>query len=155
MPGSSPASGRRHASRSASPRKMGYPRTSFATTGRGSTWLTRVSFSGPSSACTPRPNSPEPVSDWPSFNASFASTAEESGPRATSVVEPRSFLLSGEARTYEGQDHPARRRQSGRRGADDSRAQEEQHKNDVIVAHDGAEALDYLFGLHAYEGRDT
>jgi len=28
-------------------------------------------------------------------------------------------------------------------------------KNDVIVAHDGAEALDYLFGLHAYEGRDT
>ena len=26
-------------------------------------------------------------------------------------------------------------------------------KNDVVVAHDGAEALDYLFGLRAYEGR--
>jgi two-component system response regulator len=28
-------------------------------------------------------------------------------------------------------------------------------RNEVVVAHDGAEALDYLFGLHAYEGRDT
>jgi CheY-like chemotaxis protein len=28
-------------------------------------------------------------------------------------------------------------------------------KNDVVVAHDGAEALDYLFGLRAYEGRDA
>jgi two-component system, response regulator len=28
-------------------------------------------------------------------------------------------------------------------------------KNEVVVARDGAEALDYLFGLHAYEGRDT
>ena len=27
--------------------------------------------------------------------------------------------------------------------------------NDVIVAHDGVEALDYLFGTGAYEGRDT
>jgi two-component system response regulator len=28
-------------------------------------------------------------------------------------------------------------------------------RNQVVVAHDGAEALDYLFGLRAYEGRDT
>jgi CheY-like chemotaxis protein len=28
-------------------------------------------------------------------------------------------------------------------------------KNDVVIAHDGAEALDYLFGRRAYEGRDT
>jgi two-component system, response regulator len=28
-------------------------------------------------------------------------------------------------------------------------------RNEVVVARDGAEALDYLFGLHAYEGRDT
>jgi two-component system response regulator len=27
--------------------------------------------------------------------------------------------------------------------------------NDVIVAHDGVEALDYLFGTGDYEGRDT
>jgi CheY-like chemotaxis protein len=27
--------------------------------------------------------------------------------------------------------------------------------NDVVVAHDGVEALDYLFGSGAYEGRDT
>ena len=27
--------------------------------------------------------------------------------------------------------------------------------NDVIVAHDGIEALDYLFGTGLYEGRDT
>jgi two-component system, response regulator len=28
-------------------------------------------------------------------------------------------------------------------------------KNDVVVARDGAEALDYLFGRRAHEGRDT
>jgi two-component system, response regulator len=28
-------------------------------------------------------------------------------------------------------------------------------KNEVVVTHDGVEALDYLFGRHAYEGRDT
>jgi two-component system response regulator len=28
-------------------------------------------------------------------------------------------------------------------------------RNDVVVAHDGAEALDYLFGRGAHEGRDT
>lgn len=27
--------------------------------------------------------------------------------------------------------------------------------NEVVVAHDGAEALDYLFGMNAYAGRDT
>jgi two-component system, response regulator len=28
-------------------------------------------------------------------------------------------------------------------------------RNEVVVARDGAEALDYLFGRRAYEGRDT
>jgi two-component system, response regulator len=28
-------------------------------------------------------------------------------------------------------------------------------RNDVVVARDGVEALDYLFGRNAYEGRDT
>jgi two-component system response regulator len=28
-------------------------------------------------------------------------------------------------------------------------------KNEVVVAHDGVEALDYLLGRNAYEGRDT
>jgi two-component system response regulator len=28
-------------------------------------------------------------------------------------------------------------------------------RNEVVVARDGAAALDYLFGLRAYEGRDT
>jgi len=27
--------------------------------------------------------------------------------------------------------------------------------NDIVVAHDGSEALDYLFGTGIYEGRDT
>jgi CheY-like chemotaxis protein len=28
-------------------------------------------------------------------------------------------------------------------------------RNEVVIARDGPEALDYLFGLRAYEGRDT
>ena len=35
------------------------------------------------------------------------------------------------------------------------RALKKNFKNEVVVAHDGVEALDYLFGTGAYAGRDT
>src|SRR2546430_14976288 len=111
----------------------------------------RTSCSGCSSACTPRPNSRAPASVSRRCGASSPGTAAGSGPREPSIGEPPSTSpcdgpLGGRGgRVNAGkillvEDNP-----------DDialtTRALKSHNMtNDVVVAQDRVQAVDYLFG---------
>src|SRR2546428_11495740 len=119
----------------------------------------RTSCSGCSSACTPRPNSRAPASVSRRCGASSPGTAAGSGPREPSIGEPPSTSpcdgpLGGRGgRVNAGkillvEDNP-----------DDialtMRALKSHNMtNDVVVAQDGVQALDYLFGAEGGAGPD-
>src|SRR5438445_5386322 len=111
----------------------------------------RTSCSGCSRACTPRPNSRAPASVSRRSGASSPGTAAGSGPREPSIGERRSISpcdgpLGG----------PGGRVNAGKillveDNPDDvtltMRALKSHNiTNDVVVAQDGVEAIDYLFG---------
>src|SRR5712692_29106 len=114
-----------------------------------------TSSSALSSGFTRRMISPEAASVWPPSNALFAAMAAGFGRK-----EPRARA------------RPSRLRSKGRRvmgervillvedNPDDEaltlRALKKNNiTNKIVVAHDGVEALDYLFGTGMYAGRDT
>src|SRR5713101_6239476 len=120
----------------------------------------RISCSGYSSDCIPLPTSRAPASVSPPSGASSTGTAAGSGPKAPSIRERRSTSLCDgplpaglEAPVNPGkillvEDNP-----------DDValtiRALKSHNiTNDVIVAHDGVEALDCLFGTGGVPGPD-
>src|SRR2546428_4546107 len=119
----------------------------------------RTSCSGCSSACTPRPTSRASASGSGRVRASSPGTAAGSGPRDPSIGEPPSTSpgdgpLGGRGgRVNAGkillvEDNP-----------DDialtMRALKSHNMtNDVVVAQDGVQALDYLFGAEGGAGPD-
>src|SRR5690349_4463331 len=110
-----------------------------------------------SSACIPQANFPAPASGWRRCSASFAATAAKSG-RKLKWRRARFFISPCNAPRIGGrmnkvillvEDNP-----------DDEaltlRALKKNNvTNEVVVARDGVEALDYLFGTGTYANRDV
>src|SRR6266481_3622923 len=116
----------------------------------------RRSCSACFSACMRRRNSRAQESGWRPCNASSAGTADASGRRArwimarrsTSPLQTRSLSMSNEVILLV-EDNPD----------DETLTLRALHKNNimntVVVARDGAEALDYLFARGSYADRDA
>jgi CheY-like chemotaxis protein len=116
----------------------------------------RTNFSGHFIAFTPQATFRAPGSGWPPFSGLSTATAAACGPKAqwTKVQYSISHWAERETQMAEKkiillvEDNP-----------DDAKlAMLALEKNGaagkMVVVHDGAEALDYLFGAGAYAGRD-
>ena len=132
-----------------------------ATTARDSTWSMRGSSLRPSNACINQPNFPAPVSGWRPFRESSGGTVVRSGRRDTSGAERPST-----SRSMTRVRRKAWTMASNKvillveDNYDDEvltlRALKKSHiANEVVVAHDGVEALDYIFGTGVHAGRDV
>src|SRR2546429_2547066 len=153
MPGSSRASGHPRAWRSSRWRTTGGGRFSCATTAPVSIWPTPPSCSARFSDCTGRPSSRARGSGSPRCSGSSAATAARFGPRApptgarpsTSrselehIMHDRSILLV--------EDNPDDEALTRRALAKNN------IQNEILLARDGAEALDLLLGTGAHAGR--
>src|SRR4029077_18220166 len=120
--------------------------------GPGSTWRTPPSCPAHFSGCTPPPSSPARGSGSPRCNASFTATAARSGPRAPRTGAPpftsrfelerimhdRSILLV--------EDNPDDEALTRRALAKNN------IQNEIVLARDGAEALDWLLGTGPHVG---
>src|SRR5690348_9913220 len=139
-----------------------------ATTGRDSTWPTRTSFSAPSSACMRTRNLQARASGWRPYNGSSTATAGASAPKAwwargqlsishfrPCVAARERWISCGEVPM--GNDEKVILLVED--NADDEALAKRAFKknnvmNNVVVARDGVQALDYLFGTGAHAGRD-
>src|SRR5262245_31093862 len=126
------------------------------TTEQVSTWLSLTSCSGHSNVYTASPNLRERALVWRRCSVSFNGTAAKSGPREPSTAA-QVFILPFKAKSGEinvgtilmvedNPDDEALTLRAFRKGG---------IKEEVVVARDGVEALDYLFGQGAFAGRDT
>src|SRR3569832_1859510 len=132
--------------------------TTCATTARGSTWPTPTSCSAPSSGCTRPASSKARASVWPPCSGSCTATAGASGPRAPPARERRFcslFQLRREKRVPLSNI-------GNRNGfvllVEDNQDDEELAvlalqsaglRLPIVVARDGAEAIDRLVGSGA------
>src|ERR1019366_3847634 len=129
------------------------PRFMCATTAPASIWHTLVRCSDPFSACTGRPSFQAPASAWPPCSASFTATAGASGPKRKWTGARRSTSHLGDQMSAKTilliEDNPSDIELT-------QRALERSHvANELVVAHDGQEALDYLFGSGEHAGREV
>src|SRR6266481_6614295 len=155
--GSSPARRRAQKLNSRPPIKMARRSISSATTGRASIWPTPKSSSAPSSACMPHPISPVSAWVWLPFRGSSTGTAAGFRQRERKARELRSRLRS---KLSKGATMKERVILLVEDNADDEaltmRALSKNNiTNKIVIARDGVEALDYLFGTGMYAGRDT
>src|SRR5258708_10629002 len=130
--------------------------TSCTTTGRALIWPTPKNCSARFSGFIPQPTSPVSVWAWRPFRGSCIATAAGLRPRDQRIRERR-FRLRLKSGGAEMKERVIRLVEDN---ADDEaltlRAlSKNKITNQIVVARDGVEALDYLFGTGLYAGRDT
>src|ERR1700675_975018 len=119
--------------------------------------MERTTRSASSSVFTAWKRLKAPVSDWLQFNASWLDMAAESGPRASSMQAPRFISrlpklhwhkhMSGLGRILLVEDDPKDVELTL------TALDEYNLANEVVVARDGEEALDYLFYRGGFRAR--
>src|SRR3989454_11903713 len=122
-----------------------------------STCSTSTNSSASSSACIGPRSMREPVSVWPSFNASSTATAGASGRKRPSTRARHSTLLSKEQLPMLEKSVEILLVEDNPNDVELTLHAFRKHNlaNRVHVARDGAEALDFLFRTGAYKDRHT
>src|SRR5919108_4253986 len=157
MPGSSRGSARPRTWRSASRPTTGGARFTCATTAPGSIWPTGPSCSARFSGCTRPTSSRARESGSPRSSESSTATAARCGPRGPpAVARPFTSRFEVEPSMHDRSMHDRSILLVEDNPDDEALTRRALTKNniqnEVVVARDGAEALDWLFGTGSHAG---